>query len=434
MLGRDVAAFLVRMMAGDVACLTSSFRKPSKDPHHAAKLSRKSLSLVAKTFACVLALCAPPLLIWYSRRSVRLLPLAHGISINLLSGGSRAAQGVNEPVDCSFNHAGSARLIGSNMVMLTSNGLSNDMLKDAFLDLVRRLPFKHTGGPEAFSNLNVMVIEDPCLLKKSFWNKDAPEFHQEGIINYVKSGMWTRVELVEPFFGGKMDGGSCVDWKSQKSGLIGLGFNASRFHHVSLFDRLAQDGLKRAVFQLGTTGDAPQYALEGTADADSREGQAFLALLRRTSVVIVNGGNPDFVNYVFHRFAADLMRPLRRRMTDGAMVLVGRSAGSMVASADLGMTYETGPAILNRLLHSTSAAMALTGTCMVRPHFTEKWYIASMVYATKKNLTAVLLYDGQALSCAVGECRIVGERRRLPEPHFNGQRDPRLIRMADAFR
>mmetsp|Transcript_51326 Transcript_51326/g.164332 ORF Transcript_51326/g.164332 Transcript_51326/m.164332 type:complete len:400 (+) Transcript_51326:1154-2353(+) len=366
------------------------------------------------------------------------------------------APAVGEGVDCGLDAATDAGLL-----LLTSNGLGNDNLRHAFRQLVLELPddaWAASGAsrkaaarardlsalanaswaePDLYQGLDVLVLEDACFLKRSMWDESDPNFNNShrGGINHATAGFTTDPGLFQPFFGASapLDRGWCVDW-AQKAwgGLGGLGFETARMRHLSLFDRLAPEDLKRTVLQLQTEGGPSTPEVRQVADPDSAAFAEASAALRSADIVVLNGGNPDFLDFVLTRFAKALGDVLSARARAGSLVLVGRSAGSMVAAADVGLTYEPSLPLLEQLLQRSTTGMALAGSCSIRPHYGEKWQLAAMVYGKLRSLNVVLMPNSEGLRCLRTECRMAGRtsaqgtRLALSLPHNLG-------RLAEAF-
>jgi len=377
------------------------------------------------------------------------------------------ASSPSERVDCSM-----ALPADNGLLLLTSSGLgtwgpdntltADDNMMNAFRDLILQLPdvawevdgaakkqeasgrsaewlaehrFKE---PELYAGLEVVIIDDACFLKDSFWNEANPDFNiSSGIgTNYLKSNMTTSVDLVRPFFGDMLDGGWCVDFSAQEPGYLGgLGFDLQRVHHISLWDRLAGDSLKRDVFEIQVNNAAPEGVSEAKADRQSAEGLALLDLLSAADIIIVNGGNPDFVKYVLKQFAHEIMAAAIGKLHAGSLVYMGESAGSMVGSADVGLTYENTPNLYDKLLQADTSGLALAGNCAIRPHdHGEIWDLASAVYGKLKSLNVVRLPNGDGLRCMKAQCEVVGLTGKPGPSVFTGPHDPHLARLADIFR
>merc|ERR1711920_947769 len=119
----------------------------------------------------------------------------------------------------------------SSLLLLTSSGLGayatggDSVVPDlntmnAFRDLVLQLPdsawdvdgaakkkaaqdqdisviaARNFTEPDLYSGLTVVVLEDPCFLKDSFWNEANPDFNRSIGINYMTTRMHTDVDLV----------------------------------------------------------------------------------------------------------------------------------------------------------------------------------------------------------------------------------------------
>jgi len=356
-----------------------------------------------------------------------------------------------EAVDCGMDAATDASLL-----LLTSTGLRGDNLKHAFRQLVLQLPddawaadgaAKKTAArareppalakagwaePELYQGLDVLVLEDACFLKRATWDESHPNFNNShrGGINHLTAGFTTDPALFRPFLGRAvpLDRGWCVDWAQSSWGCLGgLGFEAARIRHLSLFDKLAPDELKRTVLQLQTEGGPATPAAQQAADPNSAAFAEASSALKAADIVVLNGGNPDFLAFVLTRFAKPLGDILRARAKAGSLVLLGRSAGSMVPAADVGLSFEPSPPLLEQLLHGSTAGMGLAGSCSVRPHYREQWLLAAMVYGKLRSLNVVLMPNGEGLQCLRADCRMAGrtsaqgKRLCLHPPHNLGR-------------
>lgn len=351
-------------------------------------------------------------------------------------------------------------------MLLNSNGLPNNELRFAFRELVLELPdiAWEEGGParkysaknhdlgvlakrgfhepDLYHGLTTVVLEDPCFLKEAFWNSTHPDFHARGGVNAKTTYMTTRNALVREFFGKGLDGAWCVNSTSSLHGGLGtLGLDRDRIHHVSLFDRLAGDDLKRMVFELQTRTlpldktfqTALRRLLKGHLQNRPQPLADCLALLESADILVVNGGNPDFVNFVLREFAIAFTERMVARVRNGSLVYLGRSAGAMVGSADAGVTFEPSPNLLAALLHKDTKGLGLVGRCAIRPHFKLLWDLTSNTYGLMKNLTVLRLPDGEGLQCFNLTCRILGATSHLGESTFAGPDDVRLLRLAGVF-
>mmetsp|Transcript_86525 Transcript_86525/g.277789 ORF Transcript_86525/g.277789 Transcript_86525/m.277789 type:complete len:252 (+) Transcript_86525:204-959(+) len=246
--------------------------------------------------------------------------------------------------------------------------------------------------------------------------------------------MTTDVTVVRPFLGkGYLDGGWCVNWAADRPGFLGgLGFNPEKVRHLSLWDVLAPKDFKTSIFEL----EAENHKVASQNKASSRNvlSDATSQLLTSADIIIVNGGNPDFGSFILKRFAPDLMAPVLRRVAEGSVIYVGQSAGSMLGSADSGLTFESDPLMLGVLMKGETRGLGLTGMCAIRPHDKgDTWDLASAVYGALKGLSVVRVSDGNALRCIGAECSIVGVTGLPGASVFSGPEDPHLQRLSRAF-
>lgn len=287
--------------------------------------------------------------------------------------------------------------------------------------------------PELYSGLKMVILEDTCFLKESLWNRRDPNFNLAVSLTYENAEMRTDPSLVEPFFGKGLDSSWCVNQALNMSGFVGgLGFDDNAVSHLSIFDQLADDELKTSLFEVATGGSNASLK-DRTVDLTNSRAGAVLDTLRSADIIFANGGNPDFGNYVYGHFARHLLAPTLSRLADGAAVFVGQSAGSMDASADAGLTYETTPALLHHLLDDDSIGLGLAGRCAIRPHFNAAWDLVSNMYSREKNLTVVRIQNGDALQCSRGRCQMLGLTSAQAPSVFTGPRDPHLWRLMDVF-
>ncbi|CAE8603053.1 unnamed protein product [Polarella glacialis] len=356
------------------------------------------------------------------------------------------------------------------LLLLTSSGLGaygadsrtlvpNGNLTKAFRDLVLQLPDSswETDGakrkenarnrdvsmlaesgfyePELFSGLQIVIVEDGCFVKDSFWNKENPDFHSG--TNYQISGMTTSIELVRPFLGRGLDVGWCANYSQSKAGyFVALGFEAHRIRHVSLWDRLAGDSLKTQVFELLTTSRARgSMTADLEAETGSSEATAVVDLLRSADILHVNGGHPDFTQFVFKQFAREFLLPVVQRVKEGSVVYTGQSAGSMMGGADVGLSLQA-PIFRDMVKRGDTTGLSLAGRCAVRPHDEGSagslWDLASAVYGKLKGLMVVRLPNAEALMCARGQCSVVGATGKPAASVISGQ-EPNLERLAEVF-
>merc|ERR1712151_1437818 len=163
--------------------------------------------------------------------------------------------------------------------------------------------------PDLYSGLTVVVLEDTCFLKDSFWNEANPDFNRSIGINYMTTRMHTDVDLVRPFFGEGLDDGWCVNYSSKTPGYLGgLGFDSNQIHHVSLWDQIANNTLKEAVFNLTYRGLPKPSIANIKAKVTRKKAVAMMNLLSAADILIVNGGNPDFAKFVFMHFASKILK------------------------------------------------------------------------------------------------------------------------------
>merc|ERR1719229_1419424 len=112
------------------------------------------------------------------------------------------------------------------------------MEKDSEFDNPRQDP------TTLYSKLNVVVIDDPCFLKESFWKDSDPSGQGLGL-NYILANVNNTTPRDIAPYAGRLDQGWCVNFKSDKPGyLLSFGFDPDRIHHVNIFDALATQDFK----------------------------------------------------------------------------------------------------------------------------------------------------------------------------------------------
>lgn len=361
------------------------------------------------------------------------------------------------PVDCGIDDKGGHRL-----ALLTSSGFGtwdeNTFVPSASMvaalrSLVLQLPAsKRTQKdiqlasaktdpsldffePELYGKLNVVVVDDPCFLKDSFWRDADPSGTGVGLNYRLANVTKTTPQEIAPY-AGRLDGGWCANFKSDKPGYLpSFGFSADRIRHVNIFDTLASREFKEDVFRMVATGKPISRSKNSTqATATEPEVEELKGLFDAADLVVVNGGNPDFAAFVLGIFANDIVDRAISRVRTGSAIYVGESAGSMAGSADIGLTYETKGNILSHLLRGSTAGLRIAGKCAIRPHdHDSKWDIAGSVYGLLKGLTVVRVPNGDALRCIGKHCVLAGSAPRPPSV-FDNPDDAHLERIAAAFR
>jgi len=161
--------------------------------------------------------------------------------------------------------------------------------------------------------------------------------------------------------------------------------------------------------------------------------EEFKALLQEADILLVNGGNPDLGSYALEVFGAPLAAKILAKVRAGSLVYVGRSAGSMLASADEGLTFEPNPLLMDLLLSNRTAGLGLAGACAIRPHYTQLWDQASRFYERASGLVVVRLPNNESLQCQGMRCAVVGQTSHMGPSSFRGQGDPALTRLFSAL-
>lgn len=319
-------------------------------------------------------------------------------------------------------------------LLFLSDGLSNYDLIIAMRQLVLELPDESWHGtegasakalartrriselaankfwePELYGGLQVTVITDACFFKQ-FSNTSWP----------------------------------CEDFKPV---LEKLGFTSSAVLSVSVFDDVPrnasqemideQKSLKERVqkleesteYQFSTIYDdlkAYQYKWFFSPTAPYN-GHNILKLIANSSVLAVNGGNADFVDFVLTKYIQELSNLIKERVTSGSMMYVGRSAGAMAGGADIGLSVEARPSLTDNLLQCEENGnlknlngLRLAQVCAIRPHYKqEAWDIAAEVYQRSKGLHVVRIPNGEGMMCSRSLCKMVGmEHDCTSDPAF----------------
>mmetsp|Transcript_40535 Transcript_40535/g.92113 ORF Transcript_40535/g.92113 Transcript_40535/m.92113 type:complete len:139 (-) Transcript_40535:23-439(-) len=105
------------------------------------------------------------------------------------------------------------------------------------------------------------------------------------------------------------------------------------------------------------------------------------------------------------------MQKVTARVKDGSLIYLGRSAGAMAASSDVGLTYEPDPVLLDHLLSGRTNGLGLAGDCAIRPHWHEDkvWDIVSGVYEQAKHINVIRLPNARGLGCMDAQCKLYGD-------------------------
>lgn len=345
--------------------------------------------------------------------------------------------------------------------MMASDGLTTDHLRLAFRQLVLQLPDSAwaTGDgaqrkqqalargdpqgnfhePELYTGLNVVILEDTCYLKDAFWNTANPNFNQPDVINYQKIGANLSFSAVQPFLGlsNGMDDGWCSDWAGTSYGGIGVfGFEPNRISHISLFDRFGTDDALSQVIR-ALEADAlgrsiPAINMLQPVTQTTPGYQATALLLANAPIIISDGGNPDWVTYVFREFANVFLEQVRSRVYAGTAIYMGKSAGSMVVSANYGLTME-GMLLPSLLLRNDTRGLGFVPNCAFRPHWTPSWSYLSATYASLTGLQVVQISNGGGMQCLNGTCSLIGAPTNGTLVAGGGS-SPNYTRLAEAVR
>ena len=86
------------------------------------------------------------------------------------------------------------------------------------------------------------------------------------------------------------------------------------------------------------------------------------------------------LGFVLKKFAPQLAELIQKRVQEGTLLYMGRSAGGMVGGSDFALTYEPSPVLTTTLLGKDTTGLALAGKCALRPHIKNHlWDIPSKV-------------------------------------------------------
>lgn len=325
-----------------------------------------------------------------------------------------------EQLPCLMNETEDAQ----KKMLFLSDGLSNTDLKHALRQLILQLPSESWIGrdgaavkaeaqhrsvkdlaakkffePQLYMGLKVLVIKDACFFK---------QFDRES---------WP-----------------CEDFKPV---LEELGFESERVISQSIFDHVPEDAspemkaehtqLKNQISLLESSKEIVisniydqlmHYQQKYFSGSDAPYKDLFPDLLFNTSLVTVNGGNADFVTFALTKFVPRLSDDIRKKVREGSMVYMGRSAGAMAGAADVGLSVEASSSLTDNLLRCQAGSdlknlqgMTLAGRCAIRPHYAKgTWDIASEVYERSKGLNVVRMPNGEGMMCVGAECKMVGIR------------------------
>ncbi|CAE7909354.1 unnamed protein product [Symbiodinium sp. KB8] len=324
------------------------------------------------------------------------------------------------------------------LVMLASTALESPAAMRKFVAMVRKLPGKTEADPPSlFSGLKVLFLEDAGLLKSSFWNPADANFNNSAGLNYQKmasrSGLRLNPKMISAWTNGfsGLDGGWSYD-NGADVGIGGIGFDASDFTYASIFDLCATEQQAQALFELQSKHIVPWTPM--VVDSQHPCIAKFEAMLSQVSIVFANGGNPDLLGFVLMKFAPQLGEMIKRRVQNGELLYMGRSAGAMAASRDFAMTYEPNPMLAETLLDGSTDGLSLAGSCALRPHASKKlWNVPGDVFGHAAGQQTVRVANGDGLFCDQGHCVVAGKTSRS-EPDAFSTSKMHLERVVEAYR
>ena len=306
-----------------------------------------------------------------------------------------------EPVDCGLSAADQKSL-----VLISSSALGDPRAKATFEELAAKLPEKGE------RKLKVLLLEDPGLLKNAFWDKSNPNF-QKGM-NFEKMNLSFGIQDVQTWTDGfqHLDGGWTYDNRGE-DGLGVLGLKAEDFLMVSIFSLCATKMQAKALFELQSKKllQGAVLKVENTNPCLTK----FEKMLDESNVIFANGGNPDLFGFVVMKFAPQVGKLIQKRVREGRLLYIGRSAGGMVGGSDYALTAEPSPLLTTTLLEQDTKGLALAGRCALRPHTKNLlWDLVSKMYADATGQTVILAANDEALYCEQGCCGMTGATEKTP--------------------
>ena len=306
-----------------------------------------------------------------------------------------------EPVECGLSAADQKSL-----VFISSSALGDPRAKATFEEMAAKLPEKGE------RKLRVLLLEDPGLLKKAFWDKSSPNFAKG--MNFEKMNLSFGAEDVQTWTDGfqHLDGGWTYDNRGE-DGLGVLGLKAEDFMTVSIFSLCANKMQAKALFELQSKKVPPGLVLK-VEDANPCLTK-FKKMLDESNVIFANGGNPDLFGFVVMKFAPEVGKLIQKRVREGTLLYIGRSAGGMVGGSDFALTAEPNPVLTTTLLDQDTKGLALAGKCALRPHTKNLlWDLVSKMYADATGQTVILAANGEGLFCDQGCCGMTGATEKTP--------------------
>jgi len=337
-----------------------------------------------------------------------------------------------EPVNCRLGEKDKKSL-----VFLSSTALETPEAMSTFKDMVVKLPtVRSNPGEKMYSGVKVLLLEDAAFLKQSFWDNQVASFENPRAMNYRKIAAGCLnfdAEDVKSWTGGfrGLDGGWAYD-NAGADGLGQVGLDPSAFTKVSIFGMCASKEQAKSLFHLQTRNLHPNVSM--TVIPGSPCLGALTKLIEESSILFANGGNPDMYGFVLKKFAPELGELIAKRVREGSLFYMGRSAGAMTASRDFGLTYEPNPALTTVLLGRNTTGLSLAGECALRPHIHDHlWDIPAKVYARATGETVVLAANGEGLFCNQGCCGMTG-KTKLTDPKSLLHHDKHASRMEQVFK
>lgn len=316
-------------------------------------------------------------------------------------------------------------------ILLTSDGISNDDLRYALRTLVLKLPDESWDGGLGWSKKKLARASNVDALARQ-------NFREPSLFAGLKVLELTDACFLKQY---STPPGKC--WQ-MKDDLEDLGF--SQVSSISLFDIMPKNAseeqhiehrrIVEGVMRLQAAGDAVISSAVFDDIAKYRQkyfsgdqARFFSSILDSVDVLAFAGGSVDFLAFVLTKMAADVGSLIQDRVRDGSLILVGKSAGSMVTGFDFGLSVDfenSSPNIGDNLLKCESGGdlknfkgLGLTGRCAVRPHYDSTFDVATAVYERTKSLNVVRLPDGEGMMCVGASCKMVGVQHQCDSPETN---------------
>lgn len=359
-----------------------------------------------------------------------------------------------EKVECDLDPTDEEKLM-----LLTSKGLAGptgidpenrlevDVVR-AFRELVavqQRVPLNTSN---LMKDLKVLVVGDACYTQEvtsAGWH-GCEDFRSQFTLMKDESGQGLHLAAGQVFeiglFDSTFDPGVAVGGKSAPQSFARTMGNAKypdKYDSVKGLAEFQRLILEREVFEDPLQPNFPEGLLDEAVEhirnnkympptevrkkwglADNIPLTA-VELLENANVLAFNGGNPDFLFWAI-RSHPDFLKKMTRQIEHGRTILVGRSAGSMLAGWDVTMSVEEGSRFLFKCGpdgRASDDALRLLGKCTVRPHYSqERWDVAATMHERSSLRRVVRIPNGEAMQCMGGRCRMFGAKRRTGDSDY----------------